>query len=412
MTLTRWCKAAVPVVLALTACSDPDGPGSRSEPIDALPRQLSVSEQKVIAGSNAFAFDLLKAVNASDRAGNVFISPLSASMALGMTMNGAAGSTFDAMRSTLRFGDLSRTEINESYKSLISLLRGLDNSTQFAIANSIWYEETWPFRQEFMTESKSYFDAQVKGLDLSKPSSADVINAWVSDATSKKIPKIIDDFDGDEVMFLINAIYFKGQWESQFKKSNTADAPFHALDGSTQNVPMMGQTGAFRRSFGTDYDAFDLPYGNTAFTMTVVIPKQSDINAFTESLTEAKWKAIDAAMTKSEIVVGLPKFKLEWKKNLNDQLKALGMSVAYDDNSADFSRMSASSQRLVISDVIQKTYVDINEEGTEAAAATSVGAVPTSMPPLIRADRPFVFAIRERLSGTIMFIGKITKLPI
>jgi len=263
-----------------------------------------------------------------------------------------------------------------------------------------------------MTESKSYFDAQVKGLDLSKPSSADVINAWVSDATSKKIPKIIDDFDGDEVMFLINAIYFKGQWESQFKKSNTADAPFHALDGTTQNVPMMGQTGPFRRSFGTDYDAFDLPYGNTAFTMTVVIPKQGDINAFTESLTEAKWKAIDAAMTKSEIVVGLPKFKLEWKKNLNDQLKALGMSVAYDDTSADFSRMSASTQRLVISDVIQKTFVDINEEGTEAAAATSVGAVPTSMPPLIRADRPFVFAIRERLSGTIMFIGKITKLPI
>jgi serpin B len=412
MTLTRWCKAFFPAVIALTACSDPNGPGSRSEPIDALPRQLSVSEQKVIAGNNAFAFDLLKAVNTSQRADNVFISPLSATMALGMTMNGAAGSTFDAMRSTLRFGDLSRTEINESCKSLIALLRRLDNTTQFEIANSIWYEETWPFRQEFMTESKTYFDARVQGLDLSKSSSADVINAWVSDATSKKIPKILDNVDGDEVMFLINAIYFKGQWESQFKKSNTADAPFHSLDGTTQNVPMMGQTGVFRRSFGNDYDAFDLPYGNTAFTMTVVIPKQSDINAFTESLTEAKWKAIDAAMTKSEIVVGLPKFKLEWKKTLNDQLKALGMSIAYDDTSADFSRMSSSPKRLVISDVIQKTFVDINEEGTEAAAATSVGIVPTSMPPLIRADRPFVFAIRERLSGTIMFIGKITKLPI
>lgn len=411
MTLTRWCKAALPAVIALTACSDPNGPGS--EPIDALPRQLSVSEQKVIAGSNAFAFDLLKAVNTSDRAGNVFISPLSATMALGMTMNGAAGSTFDAMRSTLRFGDLSRTEINESYKSLIALLRGLDNTTQFTIANSIWYEQTWPFRQEFMTESKSYFDAEVRGIDLSKASSADVINAWVNEATSKKIPKIIDNLDGDEVMFLINAIYFKGQWVSQFDKSKTTNAPFHSLDGTNASVPLMNQMASFRHGSGSDYEAIDLPYGNTAFTMTVVLPKQGvDINAFTESLTEARWNAIDAAMAKSEIGIVLPKFKLEWKKELNDQLKALGMGVAFDDLAADFSRMSASSQRLIITKVLQKTFVDINEEGTEAAAATSVGVGPTSAPPTIRVDRPFVFAIRERLSGTIMFIGKITKLPI
>ena len=156
-----------------------------------------------------------------------------------------------------------------------------------------------------------------------------------------------------------------------------------------------------------------MPYGNTAFTMTVVVPNQNvDINAFTESLTESKWNSIDAVMGKSEIGLEFPKFKLEWRKTLNDQLAALGMSVAFDDTADDFSRMSSASQRLVISDVIQKTFVDVNEEGTEAAAATSVGVVPTSAPLMIRVDRPFVFAIRERLSGTIMFIGKITKLPI
>src|SRR5215217_338028 len=183
MTLPRWCKALVPAAVLLSACSDSSGPG-RPQPIDSLPRQLSVGEQKLIAGSNAFAFDLLRAVNASDRAANVFISPLSASMALGMTMNGAAGTTYDAMHSTLRFGDLARADVNESYKSLIALLRGLDNTTQFAIANSIWYQQDWPFNDQFLTESKSYFDAEVKGLDLTKAASADVINAWVNEATS------------------------------------------------------------------------------------------------------------------------------------------------------------------------------------------------------------------------------------
>ena len=411
MTLTGWCKALVPAVALLSACSDPNGPG-RSEPIDALPRQLSIGEQKLITSSNAFAFDLLKAVNSADRAGNVFISPLSASMALGMTMNGAAGSTYDAMHSTLRFGDLARTDVNASYKSLIALLRELDNTTKFAIANSIWYDQSWPFRQEFLAESQSYFDAEVKGLDLSKPSSVDVINEWVNQATSKKIPKIIDSFDGDEVMFLINAIYFKGIWEKQFDKSKTTSAPFHALDGTSSTVPLMSQMEQFRHTFGTDYQAIDLPYGNSAFTMMVVLPNQGvDINSFTESLTEEKWRAIDAAMSRGETGIALPKFKLEWKKNLNDQLKELGMAVAYNDLTADFSRMSASDIPLVITDVIQKTFVDVDEEGTEAAAATSVGVGPTSAPAFIRVDRPFIFAIRERLSGTILFIGKITKLP-
>ena len=411
MTLIGWRKALVPAAALLSACSDANGPGA-SEPIDSLPRQLSVGETKLISSSNAFAFDLLKAVSSADRAENVFISPLSASMALGMTMNGAAGSTYDAMHSTLRFGDLARTDVNESYKSLIALLRSIDNTTKFAIANSIWYDQSWPFRQEFLTESQSYFDAEAKGLDLKKPSSADVINDWVSKATSKKIPTIIDDFDGDEVMFLINAIYFKGIWQNQFDKSKTSSAPFHALDGTTPSVQLMSQMEQLRRGFGSDYEAIDRPYGNSAFTMMVVLPKQGvDINAFSDNLTEEKWRAIDAAMTRGEVGIALPKFKLEWKKNLNDQLKALGMSVAFDDINADFSRMSASSTPLVISDVIQKTYVDVDEEGTEAAAVTSVGVVPTSSPPTIRVDRPFIFAIRERLSGTILFIGKITKLP-
>ena len=410
MNLNRLCRSLVPVAaIATAACSDPNGPAPAA--INELPRQLTGAEQKLIAGSNAFAFDLLRQINTSGRAGNVFVSPLSASMALGMTLNGADGSTWTAMHSTLRLGDLARTDVNEGYKSLITLLRGLDKSTEFRIANSIWYEKTFPFHASFVSESKSFFDAHVQGLDFSNPASVDVINSWVNEATSKKIPKIIDGID-DNVMFLINAIYFKGAWKNAFDKSKTVNAPFYSLDGSTADVPLMTQSEGTRTFFGEDYAAFDLPYGNTAFSMTVVLPdKGVDINAFTENLSESRWAAIDEGMRETGYDIYLPRFKLTWEKKLSPDLKDLGMGIAFTEGMADFTRMSPSGRQLVISEVIQKTFVEVNEEGTEAAAATSVGIMPTSLPPSIRVDRPFVFAIRERLSGTILFIGKVTRLP-
>jgi serine protease inhibitor len=424
MNLTSLCRTLAPLVtpvprtaslvilavsIATAACSDPNGPAPTE--LTELPRPLTSSEQKLIGGSNAFAFDLLRQVNTSDRAGSVFVSPLSASMALGMTLNGAAGDTYTAMHGTLRFGDLARTDVNEGYKSLIALLRGLDPSTEFRIANSIWYEKTFPFHASFIDESKLFFDAQVQGLDFANPASVDVINSWVSDATSKKIPKIIDGVD-DNVMFLINAIYFKGAWKTRFDKSKTVDAPFYALDGSTSNVPLMTQSEGTRTVFGAGYSAFDLPYGNTAFSMTVVLPdKGVDINSFTESLSEAKWAAIDEGLREGNIDIYLPRFKLTWEKKLSPDLIDLGMGIAFTEGMSDFTRMSPKGRDLVISEVIQKTFVEVNEEGTEAAAATSVGIMPTSLPPSIRVDRPFIFAIRERFSGTILFIGKVTRLP-
>lgn len=410
MNLNGLCRTLVPAaVFATTACSNPNGPGSTR--LTELPRQLTSAEQKLIGGSNAFAFDLLGQVNRLDRAGNVFVSPLSASMALGMTLNGAEGNTYTAMHSALRLGDLNRTEVNEGYKSLIALLRGLDKSTELRIANSIWYEKSYPFHASFISESKSFFDAQVQALDFANPSSVDVINSWVNEATSKKIPKIIDGIDSN-VMFIINAIYFKGAWKTRFDKSKTVSAPFYALDGSTAGVPLMTQTEGTRTFFGPGYSAFDLPYGNTAFSMTVVLPdKGVDINAFAESLSKEKWAAIDGGIRDGNIDIYLPRFKLTWEKKLTSDLTHLGMGIAFTPYAADFTRMSPNGKELVISEVIQKTFVEVDEEGTEAAAATSVGMVPVSLPPSIRVDRPFVFAIRERFSGTVLFIGKVTRLP-
>lgn len=401
------------VALAPLACSDPSGPAP--EPITSLPRELSVAEQKLISGSNTFAFDLLHQINTSQRDSNVFVSPLSASMALGMTANGAAGTTYDAMHNALRLGDASREEVNEGYKSLIALLRGLDKSTDFRIANSIWYEKTFPFNASFMTESKTFFDAEVAGLDFTSPSALTTINSWVNQSTNTKIPKILDEITDEEVMFLINAIYFKGSWQKQFDKSQTAQAPFHAYDGTSSSVPLMRQAVPLRIAATPTYVAADLLYGNSAFAMTIVLPNQGvDVNTVAESLSEANWKSLEQSFHEQKSELYLPRFKLTWQRLLNEDLTALGMGIAFRDGHANFTRMSPLGERLFITKVIQKTFVDVNEEGTEAAAVTSVGIGITSAPQtvVIRVDRPFIFVIRERFSGTILFMGKIVKLPV
>jgi len=393
------------VALVGSACTEATAPGA---PIAELPRALTGSEGKIIAGSNDFAFDLFRTGNLAQHKANVFISPLSASMALGMTANGANGATYDEMHTALRLGGATREDVDGGYKSLIALLRGLDPGTDFKIANSIWYEQTFPFNASFLDESKDFFDAQVQALDFTNPSAVTTINSWVNAQTNGRIPKILDSIDSSEVMFLVNAIYFKGIWQIQFDKSKTVDALFHAADGTTATVPMMARGKGVQFTATPEYSAVDLPYGNSAFTMTVVLPR-GDIDAFAESFDQPKWNLLVSSLHDSDIEVFLPRFRMEWKRELNDDLQQLGMRLAF--YNADFTRMSPLGLNLVITRVLQKTFVDVDEEGTEAAAATMVGIGVTSMPTPFLADHPFLVVIRERFSGTILFIGKIAKLP-
>jgi serpin B len=397
--------------LVMSACRESTSPSPAPEtPLTALPRALSASETKIVAASNEFAFDLFRTGNVAQHKSNVFISPLSASMALGMTANGANGATYDEMRTALRLSGATREDVNGGYQSLIALLKGLDPGTQFSIANSIWYEQTFPFNASFLDESKQYFDAKVQALDFTSPSAVTTINSWVSDQTNARIPSILDSIDSSEVMFLVNAIYFKGIWQKQFDKSKTVDAAFHAADGTTQTVHMMARSAGVQSAFTSEYSAVDLPYGNSAFTMTVVLPNQNtDIDTFAESFDQAKWNSLVGSLHQSDMEVFLPRFRIEWQRGLNDDLRTLGMRLAFDN--ADFTRMSPLGNLLVITQVLQKTFVDVDEEGTEAAAATVVGVGVTSAQAAFRADRPFMVVIRERFSGTILFIGKIAKLP-
>ena len=406
--------AILAVTAACSGATEPKGPPAL---LTELPRPLSASEHTVADAANAFSFSLFHQVNSAQRNENVFISPLSASMALGMTMNGAAGSTLDGMRTALAVGDASESAVNEGYQGLIGLLRGLDGSTKFTLANSIWYRDGFPVQQPFVDAAKQYFDARVQALDFGSASALPTINGWVSEQTNGKIPTILDEIRRDNVMFLINAIYFKGTWRQQFDKAKTRDEPFLASDGTTANVPTM-HAGAsdppVRYAETADYTAGELLYGNGAWSMVIVVPRDlTKLDDVAASLTADSWAALVSSLHEAPgMEVAMPKFTMSYERLLNDDLKILGMSDAFDPGAADFSRL-VSGGGVYIDFVKQKTFVDVNEEGTEAAAVTAVGIVETSAPatPIFRVDRAFLFVIRERLSGTVLFMGKIAKLP-
>ncbi|MGH7679693.1 MAG: serpin family protein [Gemmatimonadaceae bacterium] len=394
----------------LAACSGGTEPAP-PELLTALPRELTADERHVSAAANQFAFSLFKRLAQAQPAENVFVSPLSVSFALGMTLNGANGTTFDEMRSTLGFGSSELAKINDGYKGLMALEAGLDPSTTFQIANSVWYRQGLSVLQPFIDAVQSTFDAEVRPSPFDATTIKQV-NDWVSAKTNSKIPTILEQIQDSDVMFLINAIYFKGSWRTQFDPAKTRDMPFEALVGTQQVKTMNRPEGSGKmRYFRTGTATVgELIYGNGAFVMTIVMP-DGDVNAFTATLDTASWSSLLAPLVEADLRVALPKLRLEYKRELSNDLKALGMQVPFQPGGADFTRMSPIGTEMFISFVQHKTFVDVNEEGTEAAAVTNVGVGITSAPPCLCVDRPFVFAIRERFSGTILFIGRIVSIP-
>jgi serine protease inhibitor len=395
-------------ILVTVGCKDL---GTSSDQQRVPPRPLTSQEQAIVSADNAFGFKLLNTVNQGEAGKNVFISPVSVSMALGMTLNGAVGATRDSMAWTLECAGLTQTDINTSYKSLIALLTGLDPKVQFKIANSIWYRPDLEVEEDFKSVNREYFDAEVNQIDFGDAGAAGTINSWVDRSTNGKIKKIVPDpIPREIVMYLINAIYFKGTWTYRFDAGLTRDDTFELHGGSTTPCRIMYQKGKFRYLETDQLQAVDLPYGDAGFSMTILLPKAGiGIDQFLADVSGERWSEWTGALTETEGEIFLPKFTLEYEKNLNDVLKAMGMAIAFAPDIADFTRIDKRGG-LFISEVMHKTFVQVDEEGTEAAAATSVGIGRTSIGDqfVMRVDRPFVFAIRENHSGTILFIGKIT----
>ena len=410
--MNRWTGV---LLLAGMACAGPSDESQGPPPLlTQLPRSLSAPESLVINAGNQFGFAFFQQARQAAPDANLFLSPFSAAMALGMTLNGAAGTTLDAMRAALQLGSAPLGEVDASYRSVIDLLRGLDATTEFQIANSIWSDSGFPFLASFLATARASFDAEVRSLDLQAPATLGTINDWVSDKTRGKIPTILDQIGSNEVMFLINAIYFKGKWRLPFDPKRTRSAPFHAADGSTQSVPTMSlEPAPLRYASGSDYEAVELLYGNGAFAMTIVLPGAGRTLAdLAATLDAAHWATWTGALHEAKLGLTLPKFRLEYKRELKQDLSALGMGIAFDPDRADFSGLAdPAAGRLYLTRATQKTYVDVNEEGTEAAAVTSIGIGVTSAPLTIEVNRPFLFVLRERLSGTIFFIGQVTRIP-
>ena len=403
------------VLFALGCGSDPLGPPAR---ITALPRALTPQEQSLIQADNRLAIKLLQQVNADtrDTMPNLFISPLSIATALAMAYNGAATTTADAMRATLELDGMTVAEVNEGYRSLIELLRNLDPHVQFQIANSVWYKQGYAVKQSFLDANRNYYDAQVTALDFLSPSAPATINAWVSQQTHGLIDKIVESIPDYMRLYLIDAIYFKGDWTAQFEASLTQPRPFRLADGSSVNVPTMARGEAeLRTAFRPNATVVDLPYGGRAFSMTIVMPDDtSSVDQLVAALTAEQWDGWTSSLQEGKSELQLPKFKLTNDLGLIPTLGALGMGIAFDcAGGADFTGIHEPSE-LCITEVKHKTYVDVNEEGTEAAAVTEVGMgiVCACGPPRILINRPFIFALRENLSGTILFMGVIRNPPV
>lgn len=395
------------LISGAAACGDDDGP---FVPIDRLPRELTTAERAVVRNTNAFAFDLFRRVHAAEKGPNVLLSPFSASMALGMTLNGAADETFDAMRQALRFQGLSQQEINEAYRGLLDLLLDLDPRVELRIGNSVWARRGFPFVPEFFTAVKTYFDAEARELDFKDPRAADTINAWAKKQTNDRITKIVDRIEPENIMFLLNALYFKGRWTTQFDPKDTRERAFTRDDGSIVQVPMMEQREArFPVAAGEGFTAGELGYGGGAFAMTVILPDRGrSLDQVVAALDAEAWDGLVARLDTTRMDLRLPRFRFQYDELLNDPLMDMGMRVAFTDR-ANFTRLTPVATRLpvCIDFVRQKSFVQVNEEGTEAAAVTAVGISVTSLPPSFVVDRPFFFAIRERYSGTILFMGAI-----
>lgn len=370
----------------------------------------SVNPQLVKANTQ-FGFKLFSQIYQQQSDQNLFISPMSVAIALSMTYNGAGGETQQAMAKTLELEGLSLEEINQANLALKSTLESLDENVKLTIANGLWTQSGADLNAEFIQSAQQFYQAEVAELDFSNPSASGTVNTWVDRQTNGKIPQIVDQLSPDTQLLLVNAVYFKGKWSRPFFSNSTRNLPFTLLDGSQKQRPLMSQAGEYRYLHNEVFQAVRVPYGDGNISLYVFLPKKEvGLSGLIDLLNADTWNQWIEAFSWQTGSIKLPRFQLEYEITLNDTLKALGMDIAFDDDRSDFSGIQTPPPYLAINQVKHKTFVEVNEEGTEAAASTSVGIVATSVPPApfeMLIDRPFFCAIRDEKTGTILFLGSI-----
>ncbi|MGI5901698.1 MAG: serpin family protein [Desulfitobacteriia bacterium] len=395
---------AVLFMFLLTACSE----GGRAENKKYNIEEIS---EEVIEGNNQFAFEIFKKLNNEDTDKSIFISPISISTALTMTYNGAESSTKEGMEKALGFEGLDRDIVNKSFSNLLNYLPQASEKIELNLANSIWIREGEEIKKDFLEKNESNFRAKIETLDFSKDSAVAIINKWIAKETKGKIEEMLDPpIDPRVIMYLINAIYFQGEWSKEFDPRDTSDSTFHTYDGGEQTVEMMSRQDKFLYTEKEDFKALKLPYGKGEVAMYLLLPEQNiDINEFIQGLSGKTWEDIRKSVVETDdVFLNMPKFKLEYGiKNLNTCLEELGMSEALSDR-ADFSGIR---EDIFISRVLHKAVLEVDEKGSKAAGATVVEMreVAAVEPITFIADRPFVFIISEETTKSILFMGKLLK---
>ncbi|MCP4706264.1 MAG: serpin family protein [candidate division Zixibacteria bacterium] len=383
---------------------------------------LSEIDKNLVQANNRLGLKLFRKLAFDEIDDNIFISPFSISSALSMTLNGAKDSTFDSMQKTLEQHELSLEENNNSNQNLLRMLSNLDSTIILEIANSIWFNDTFPVLDKFTGINHAYYNAEVNPLDFGGADACKLINDWVGKKTNGKIKDIVNPpIDPATVMFLINAIYFKADWNFPFEKSKTEIDRFKLPDNTNEQCALMMQNNEFDYYENDFFQAIDLPYGNKQYSMMIFLPKTSngeDINSLTEKFTHTKWLNWSSRFSNHKVELYMPKFEIEYTVLLNKSLKQLGMSIAFNPKYADFKKMydtTLCKDNIFIDEVLHKSYIKVDEEGTEAAAVTKVTmkAMTTSfhLPPkkvVMRIDHPFIFVIKDKQSNSILFMGKIT----
>jgi serpin B len=370
----------------------------------------------VVKEENQFATDLYGRLK-DKTLGNLFFSPYSVSTALAMTYAGATGETQKQMAEVLHF-TVPEQELHQAMARLReNLLAGMEKGYQLRVANRLWGQQGYGFLPEFLQTTRKFYGAELGVVDFAQKTEAtrQEINQWVEKQTEEKIKDLLAPgvLDPQTRLVLTNAIYFKGNWQEKFEKEATRDAPFHLSADNEITVPMMHQTDRFGYKAIEGLQVLEMPYAKGELSMVVLLPKEIEgLSELEKKLTPGNLQAWTEGFRRQKVIVYVPRFKMTSQFGLKDTLQALGMTVAFDAGKADFSRISR-GEGLCISAVVHKAFVDVNEEGTEAAAATGVVMRATAArfqpeePPTFRADHPFLFLIRDNQTGAILFMGRV-----
>lgn len=396
----KFLLAVLICVTAFQSCSTNDD--TPLEPFESLAKG-----QQIVSANNDFAFSLFKEITQTETKENFMISPVSASLALGMVYNGASGETQQAFSNMFNYDNATVEETNLVNQNIIDNLTYTSSGTNFEIANSIWVNNTFPVKKSFLEANKTYYSAEVQNKNFSDPKTLEAINQWVSNKTYEKIPKILNEISPTAVLYAINAVYFKSDWKFRFKPEDTKIRPFQLNDGSVNQVKMMSMEQGLKYFSNEVFSSVQLPYKNDKYMMTLLLPH---IDKTTENvvaiMNNENWNKWHNNYNIQDLRITMPKFTFSYNKSFNEALINLGLDIAYSDN-ANFSGISDIPTK--ISFVLQKTFIDVSEKGTEAAAVTVVGLETTSVggPKQFLLDRPFIFAITEEETGSICFMGKV-----